>query len=317
MQIMEYLQQQTAAIAVPRRVGKDRHKEVRTHIADEMKRLGLEPFYGGDFIIEQQAEYAQHDGGSETLYNIAGISRGNTQEAAPVLVGAHYDSIIAGECADDNATSVAAMLYMAGEFSRLEHERSIIFAAFDAEEPPYFGSPAMGSEQFMRQFFNEQGPSLSIIMDLLAHKSSIMADKIACSGAENSPELLGMLRSASREDLAIVPVTEPCVQELSDHRNILSRNYDYLFFSSGHWPGYHNEEDTIDNVDFDKLVRFNHILKDIITMSASHRGAYETGNCRDAIQQDCWQIIGRAIGCAENDSIEDMALKIIQIKYRE
>jgi Zn-dependent M28 family amino/carboxypeptidase len=39
--------------------------------------------------------------------NLAGVIPGSNPHLAPLLVGAHYDSVIAAPCADDNAAAVA------------------------------------------------------------------------------------------------------------------------------------------------------------------------------------------------------------------
>jgi len=60
-----------------------------------------------------------------------------------VIVGAHYDSVIGSPGADDNATGVAALIELARRFS--QSKRTLRFVAFANEEPPHFGTPAMGS----------------------------------------------------------------------------------------------------------------------------------------------------------------------------
>ena len=78
-------------------------------------------------------------------------------EAAPdldrwVLVAAHYDHLgrAGGHTyrgADDNAAAVAILVDVANSIARTRPQgRGILFAAFDAEEPPYFLSDSMGSE---------------------------------------------------------------------------------------------------------------------------------------------------------------------------
>ncbi|HEY8429452.1 MAG TPA: M28 family peptidase, partial [Sandaracinaceae bacterium] len=69
-----------------------------------------------------------------------------------ILVAAHYDHlgvqggrVYAG--ADDNAAAVAILVEAARALAaRRPRGRGVIVAAFDAEEPPYFMTEAMGSE---------------------------------------------------------------------------------------------------------------------------------------------------------------------------
>lgn len=62
-----------------------------------------------------------------------------------VLIGAHYDTVAGSPGADDNATGVAALLYLAERFAHAQPSRSIRLVAFANEEPPFFQSAEMGS----------------------------------------------------------------------------------------------------------------------------------------------------------------------------
>lgn len=87
--------------------------------------------------------------GSQSFCNLIGVVRGRNPHLAPLLVGAHYDSAIAAPCADDNAAAVAIALAIAEPVAASHRlERDLVVALFDAEEPPYFCSPAMGSRRF-------------------------------------------------------------------------------------------------------------------------------------------------------------------------
>ena len=64
-----------------------------------------------------------------------------------LLVGAHYDTWRGTPGADDNASAVAALLHMLGELQDDPAATAgrLRFALYANEEPPYFGSPHMGS----------------------------------------------------------------------------------------------------------------------------------------------------------------------------
>src|ERR1700722_139251 len=73
-----------------------------------------------------------------------------------VIVAAHYDHLgrAGGDTyrgADDNAAPVAILIDVANAIVRSKPGgRGVLFAAFDAEEPPYFLTESMGSEHFAR-----------------------------------------------------------------------------------------------------------------------------------------------------------------------
>jgi len=76
---------------------------------------------------------------------------GSTQPRAILLVGAHYDSVIGSPGANDNATGVAILLEMSRALRQENLARTVRFAAFVNEEPPYFLSEAMGSREHARR----------------------------------------------------------------------------------------------------------------------------------------------------------------------
>ena len=66
-----------------------------------------------------------------------------------VVIGAHYDSVTGSPGADDNATGVAAVIELAKRFNKAK--RTLRFVAFANEEPPHFGTPAMGSLRYAQR----------------------------------------------------------------------------------------------------------------------------------------------------------------------
>jgi hypothetical protein len=62
-----------------------------------------------------------------------------------VLVGAHYDTVSWSPGANDNGSAVAALLEISRLFSPRSTSRTLRFAAFTNEEPPFFKTSAMGS----------------------------------------------------------------------------------------------------------------------------------------------------------------------------
>ncbi|MFW6131142.1 MAG: M28 family peptidase [Candidatus Aminicenantaceae bacterium] len=62
-----------------------------------------------------------------------------------ILWGAHYDTIFGSPGANDNASGIAALLELARKAAGCQFERSVRFAAFVNEEPPFFKTDNMGS----------------------------------------------------------------------------------------------------------------------------------------------------------------------------
>jgi len=68
-----------------------------------------------------------------------------------VVIGAHYDTVPGSPGANDNGTGVAALLALARAFAGDPQERTVRFAAFVNEEPPYFQTEDMGSFVYARR----------------------------------------------------------------------------------------------------------------------------------------------------------------------
>ena len=88
---------------------------------------------------------------SEQAYRVEGniyrnvIAHFGPDSGERIVVGAHYD--VAGPLpgADDNASGVAGLLELARLFAQQYPPIRVELVAFSLEEPPYFGTTAMGS----------------------------------------------------------------------------------------------------------------------------------------------------------------------------
>lgn len=93
---------------------------------------------------------------SEQAYEVQGNSARNLEVEIPgadrpdeiIVVGAHYDSVIGSPGANDNGSGVAAVLEIARLFREKTPSRTVRFAAFVNEEPPFFQTRTMGSRVY-------------------------------------------------------------------------------------------------------------------------------------------------------------------------
>jgi Zn-dependent M28 family amino/carboxypeptidase len=105
-----------------------------------------------DYIEQQLAKAGlkvtrhPYDVAGQTCVNLDAEIRGKDKPGEIVLVGAHYDSVRGAPGANDNASGVAAVLALARRMAKgPPPARTIRFAAFVNEEPPYFQTERMGS----------------------------------------------------------------------------------------------------------------------------------------------------------------------------
>ena len=203
----------------------------------------------------------------------------------PLLVGAHYDSVIEAPCADDNGAAVSICLALgrlaeqAGGF-----ERDLIVAIFDAEEPPHFKKASMGSIRFAEDQLDDRGVHFAMIYDLVGHDLSIppgvlprrfadrdigvpfLKDLVFVTGAESHPELPALVGGISVPGgLNLIATLNEYVGDMSDHGIFRRNGVPYLFFSCGRWQHYHEITDTPDRLNYRKMARLTGLSMDLLS----------------------------------------------------
>ena len=195
-----------------------------------------------------------------------------------VLLGAHYDT--AGwdnPGADDNAAAVAITLEVARRLVDTELDRTVIIALFDAEEPPYFLSPEMGSQWFVdHPTVPLDRIETMICLDLVGHAlgppdlPDAVRDTVFVLGAEKATGTGGLV-DALPEVEGIVPrrVDNYIVPPLSDYDPFMTAEIPFLFYTMGRSEHYHAPSDTPDLLDYPKMAALSVHLVDLITALAN------------------------------------------------
>jgi hypothetical protein len=244
------------AIARPegRMVGSPGHGRARAYLERRLGELGLAPYRGESLALS----YLHSDGGVES-HNQVGVIPGTDRALAPLVIGAHYDSVIAAPSADDNAAAVAIALSAAAALGATPRARDIAIALFDAEEPPYFLGPDMGSVRFCASQTDARGVHAALVMDLVGHDFALplpgLANLLVAVGVESSGALPGLLDACPRPaTLPLVAAHNEVVGDMSDHHAFRLRGVPYLFLTCGRWTHYHRESDTPDRLAWGKMV---------------------------------------------------------------
>jgi len=137
-----------------RRAGTAGIEKAAQYIESEFKRMGLKTF--GDLSTYRQTLtfLPRRAKDSITSSNIIGVLEGKSKKDEIVIISAHYDhlgirskegvldSIYNG--ANDDASGVTGVLALAEYFKKVGNERTIVFAAFTAEEMGLIGSTYFG-----------------------------------------------------------------------------------------------------------------------------------------------------------------------------
>lgn len=281
------LKQDVAAIALPegRVVGSPGHAKARRYLLTRMEKLGLESLQGNGLELTYSWD-------GEDFSNLVGVVPGTSPSARPVLIGAHYDSVIPAPCADDNAAAVAIALAAAEILGRMKLRRDVVIAIFDAEEPRHFLQRSMGSIRFYEDHGRERGVHAALIMDMMGHDVVVPAemldfvpwlgrlgqillprigkedvvvpgvrDLFFMIGAESHPGLAHAVDSVRvPRRLRLIGALNKYVGDVSDHHVFRKNGVPYLFLSCGRWRHYHEKTDTPDKLNYAKMARMTRYL---------------------------------------------------------
>ena len=185
-----------------------------------------------------------------------------------VLIAAHYDHlgtrngrIFRG--ADDNAAAVAILVDVAGALARARPPgRGVLIAAFDSEEPPYYLTPAMGSEHFAGQ---PPVPldriDLMVCMDLVGHAlgpaaaPTAVRETVFAFGAERSVGTAQHVDSLKQAIPGVIVrrADAETLPPLSDYAAFWERQVPFLFLTNGRSQHYHTPDDTPEHLDYAKM----------------------------------------------------------------
>lgn len=276
--LSELLRCDVAAICYPegRKVGSQGHKNACQHLSTRLGEIGCQPFSGDCFELPYRS-------GRQDFCNLAGIIPGRDRSLPPLLIGAHYDSVIPHPCADDNAAAVAITLQAASIVrSDATLQRDLIVAIFDAEEPPYFHTDAMGSNRFFEDHvLGRHEVHAALVMDLVGHDVSLpvgqfgeavrqpsmaaaiesLRSLLFVTGAESHPDLAEVMNALWQpHHLRVIPTLNSYVGDMSDHGAFRRHGVPYFFLSCGTWEHYHMPTDTPDRLNYDKMAAITHYV---------------------------------------------------------
>lgn len=218
-------------------------KKARTYIGDHFANLGLVP-WGTAEGFEQSVLMGT---------NVVGVLPGGDPALKDeiVLISAHYDHLGNGHLgAADNAAGVAALLELASHLATAPEppKRSIAFAAFDCEERGLWGSVCFS----VREDFDAKRIAANINIDMLGRKAfDAMENTLFIAASHELPPVDTALAKSAQID--VLPVPSHVASARSDHAVFESLGIPVLFFSSGIFGDYHQQEDTLENLDLGLL----------------------------------------------------------------
>jgi len=197
-----------------------------------------------------------------------------------VVIGAHYDTVFDSPGADDNSSGVAAVLALARRFAGQRHARTLRFALFANEEPPFFQTNEMGSLIYAKSCRKRNNNIVAMLcLESIGHYSEQPKSQeypfpynymypstgnfIGFVSNLSSRKLLHTVIASFRRNCkfpslgGVAPGLVPGVA-WSDHWSFWQQGYPAVMITDTapfRYPYYHGPEDTAERIRYDHLTR--------------------------------------------------------------
>lgn len=237
------------------------------HIRSEFTRYGYE-------VFEQPYEVE-----GNMYKNIFVEIKGKLKPEKILVVGAHYDTVTGTPGADDNASGIAGLLELARLLKEKAFDKTIQFAAFTLEEPPFFRSRFMGSHVYAKDlrdknadlegmiclemigYFTDMPESQLYPLPFLRWIYPKVGNFITLVSNLHSKNFLSRIKSAfiTGTDLPVETFSGlPIVigTDFSDHRSFWHVGYDAVMVTDTAFfrnPQYHGIGDVPDILDYERM----------------------------------------------------------------
>lgn len=209
------------------------------------------------------------------------IVRIGSKTLPTIVIGAHYDVCGDQQGADDNASGVVGMISAYHQLKEYQGQYCLEFVAYTLEEPPFFGTQAMGSYIHAQElnyesrkvfgmvsvemigFFSDKEDSQSYPVGIMKWFYGKKADFIFLSKKmTNGKFVRGFTKNFMKSGMikthklgapkSIVGV------DFSDHRNYWKFGYDAFMLTDTSFyrnKNYHQSTDTIETIDFSRMAK--------------------------------------------------------------
>ena len=260
-----------------RKAGSDGGAKARQYILDQYRAIGLQPYSGdGLFTFEPTQAMMSAMMGKGELRNIIMVIPGNDAQLKDeyIVLGAHYDHVgVKGgkvyNGADDNASGSTALIEIARELyaHRNELKRSVIIAAFDAEEEGLFGSKAMVKMLGADIAKVKVMMSIDMVGWLSANDALVIEGVSTLAGAKDAMKAL-----AEEQGITVkLKGFEHSVMTATDTEPFAKAQRPTLAVTTGLKSPYHKPEDDADLIDYEGLDRICTYISELTLRWATDR----------------------------------------------
>jgi hypothetical protein len=245
-----------------RKTGTEENKMAADYVIKRFRELGLKsyaPDYKHPFSFKTRA--GADVNGSNLLAYIPGKS------SEVFVISAHYDhvGVTNGEIfngADDNASGVGGLLYVASYYAKHKPEHTLIFAAFDAEEMGLQGARAFVA--------NPPVPvasiKLNVNMDMISHNDK---GELYAAGSFHYPELKQYLYTTNTKIKLLIGHDDPKLGHddwtgQSDQGAFHQKKIPFIYFGVEDHPDYHKPTDDFERINKEFYVEAAGVVREVI-----------------------------------------------------
>ena len=244
--------------------------------------VGFAPRYTGTYGCEKTAEYIYNHfeslgldvryqewtafgnrwhPGIFTSNNVEGTLPGAESDRT-IIFNAHYDTVKGTPGADDNGGSVAAVLTAAYVLSQFEFNHTLKFVTFSGEEIGLLGSHAYAKEAY----YNNDEIIVDLNADMIAHTATPEgAHRFRAYGTQDTEWVLDAIEGINTDYGIDFELIRGIIDEEgmggSDYFSFVEYGYEAVAFFEHDWnPRMHQENDTIEFIDFNYLVNTTRLI---------------------------------------------------------
>jgi Zn-dependent M28 family amino/carboxypeptidase len=220
-------------------------------IGERFRSIGLEPSGKGYLVPFTFMRKSGAEKGAGV--NVIGVCPGKDPKLPMFVVSAHYDHLgvrdgVVYPGADDNASGVAVLLELAAYCRNHPFRRSIVFAAFDAEEGGLNGARAFVASPPVAR----DSVGLNVNLDMVSRSDK---REIYIAGTHHTPDLKSPLEAVAKTARVKVLFGHDVPgtgsndwTNQSDHGPFHAAKIPFVYFGVEDHADYHKPTDTADKI---------------------------------------------------------------------
>ena len=256
-----------------RRAGSEDAAKAAAYIVSQFEGIGIQPYY-------EEGWYQPFEMNGKTYKNVIGIIPGNDPVLKDeyIIIGAHYDhlGVRDGQIyngADDNASGTATIIEMARILKSQQNslKRSVIVAAFDAEEIGLWGSNYLAKQLDLSKV------KLMMSIDMVGWLEK--GKTLQLQGTATIKDGKRLFREeAEKMHLDIKAKNfETSILGATDTQGFAQRGVATLYVTTGLKSPYHKPEDDPELIDYKGLDRVTDYMADVTMRCATDAGFAPSG----------------------------------------